>query len=127
MLAKSARITDEKTFSLIIKKGYPLSFSLIRVKWVFSKNHYPRFGVIVSNKISKKAVIRNTIKRRIREIIREWIQKHPTVQIDGIIIVKPTIVNASFQDIKKEVLYATDKIVKKIQEKQINTYKYKEK
>lgn len=126
MLPRISRITREQTFSLIIKKGFSLSFSLMRIKWIFSENPYPRFGIVVSNKISKKATVRNKIKRRIRELLREFIKKQPHMQIDGIIFVKPHIVNASFQDIAHEVQYALDNMRKKISPNTNNTYKYKE-
>ncbi len=125
MLARIHRISSEQTFSLILKKGSSLSFSHFRVKWVLSKNLYPRFGIVVSNKISKKATVRNTIKRRLREIVRPYCKKQ-LLQIDGIIFVKPEIVNVSFQMLSKEMKYALDTLGKKISTRPKNTYIYKE-
>jgi len=33
----------------------------------------PRFGFIVSKKIHKRAVVRNRIRRRLRELVRTWL------------------------------------------------------
>jgi len=123
MLGRINRITSEQTFSLILKKGSSLSFSHFRLKWVFSKNPYPRFGIVVSNKISKKAVVRNTIKRRLREIVRPAC-KNQSLQIDGIIFVKPEIVNASFQMLSKEMEYALNTLQEKSAKIAKNHYKY---
>ena len=125
MLGRTNRITSEQTFSLILKKGSSLSFSHFRLKWVSSKNPHPRFGIVVSNKISKKAVVRNTIKRRLREILRPYCKKQ-SLQIDGIVFVKPEIVNASFQILSKEMEYALRTLMEKNSKMSKNHYKYNE-
>ncbi|KXB08623.1 hypothetical protein AKJ56_00740 [candidate division MSBL1 archaeon SCGC-AAA382N08] len=59
--------------------------------------------IVVSSKVSKKAVERNTIKRRVREIIKD-----KTSRLRGCkIIVSPAVLNLSYnqleQEIKKEI------------------------
>lgn len=48
-------------------------FNMISV--VVAPQKQTRFAVIVSKKVSKKAVVRNTIKRRTTEIIRTMLDK----------------------------------------------------
>lgn len=52
----------------------------------------------VSKKVSKKATVRNKVKRRIREAIRG-------LDLDKRLIIsaKPEIVNATLEDIKKDL------------------------
>jgi len=56
----------------------------------------------VSSRVSKKATVRNLLKRRIRAIVR------PILKIDNqntyLIIVKPEAVKLSYQDLKDEIL-----------------------
>jgi len=69
---------------------------------------------VVSLKVSKKAVIRNKIKRRLREIIRQTELKQG---FDFVIIAKPLIVNQNFQEIKQDLNeifnFKIDKIISK--------------
>jgi len=59
-----------------------------------------RFRIIVSLKVSKKAVIRNKIKRRIREILRQFDVKQG---YDIVVITNKEIIGKSFQEIKKRI------------------------
>jgi ribonuclease P protein component len=61
-----------------------------------------RFGIIVSAKISKKAAIRNKIKRQIREIIRLQLQNIKSGQDNAIIVLAP-IISENYQTIEKEL------------------------
>ena len=63
---------------------------------------------MVSTKVSKKAVLRNKIKRRLREITR----KEPLFLKNGydyVFIVKQPSINAPFRQFKKAVLGALTK------------------
>jgi len=63
-----------------------------------------KVAVVVSKKISKKAVIRNKIKRRIRHLVRELLKNGKFV-----IVVKKDISNIEFKKLKDEF----EKIVSK--------------
>ena len=60
---------------------------------------------IVSKKVSKKAVIRNRIKRRVRNIAKELLKKGGYA-----IVVKNDISNTDFQDLKYEFKKLINKI-----------------
>jgi ribonuclease P protein component len=60
-----------------------------------------RYRIIVSKKVSKKAVVRNKIKRRIREILR-CLDIKPGYDI--VVITNKEIVDKSFQEIKQMLL-----------------------
>ncbi len=70
MLKKPYKITKNKDFKTIFKQSgfFKNQFFLLRYK----KNNLlnSRFGFVVSKKVSKRAVDRNKIKRRAREVIR---------------------------------------------------------
>jgi ribonuclease P protein component len=70
---------------------------------------YPtRFGFIVSKKIHKRAVRRNRIKRRLREIIRtrlltdyqERLQQYATI----VVVARPGSLEASYQQMEEKLV-----------------------
>ena len=71
MLPKINRLKKKKDFENIFKKGkiFRGDFLIVReVKNIFEE---PRLGFVVSNKVSKSAVVRNKIRRRLRDIIKK--------------------------------------------------------
>ncbi len=63
---------------------------------------YPRFGFVVSLKVSKKAVIRNKVKRRLREAIRYNLDKIKN-GYDVVFFTRKGIEEIDFQGIKQGV------------------------
>lgn len=60
-----------------------------RIHVTDSQFGYPRLGLVVSKKVSKKAVQRNRIKRRIREAFRH--SQEQLADMDFIVIANPGI------------------------------------
>lgn len=70
-----------------------------------SEKEENRFSVIITEKIAKKAVARNRLKRQIYEVIRLNQDKFPTsTQFDILILPKKAIIGATFQDIEADLL-----------------------
>ncbi|MFA5886876.1 MAG: ribonuclease P protein component [Patescibacteria group bacterium] len=99
MLAKNNRIKFDKDFDQAFKFGQSFYDKLIGVKSVDNNLGVNRFGILVSTKVSKKATVRNLIKRRIRSIIKEELEKMKTGK-DLVIIVLPPILDKNFTDIR---------------------------
>ena len=69
----------------------------------------PQFGVSISRKVSKRAVVRNRIKRQLKAIIREhFIDVDPAWQI--VIVVRPPAVECSFDNFLRELKYLLQKL-----------------
>ena len=70
MLVKKHKIAKKKDFENIFRKGrsFKEGFLILKV----NSNPFPtsRFAFVVSQKVSKKAVVRNKIRRRLKELIR---------------------------------------------------------
>lgn len=102
MLPKQNRISDKKEFSTILERGKIFqgpSFGLACYKEKDSLP--PRFGFIVSNKISKLATRRNRIRRILREIVRSKLaQIKPGFLF--VILVKKNILEKSYTDLEAE-------------------------
>ena len=68
MLPKENRLTKKKDFERVFRQGKGLKEEFLVIKALDNNLSVSRFGFIVSKKISKKAVLRNKIKRRLREL-----------------------------------------------------------
>ena len=67
-----------------------------------------RFGVVVSTKISKKAVDRNKVKRMVKEAIRENLDKIKD-GFDAVILAKKGLLEIDKKDLNKELEEALKK------------------
>jgi ribonuclease P protein component len=68
-------------------------------------------GIIIGKKVSKKAVVRNKIKRQLREIFRNKFEKNIQKNYDVVIIVSKNIVDKDFKTIENNF----EKLLSKLQ------------
>jgi len=109
MLAKPYRLTKEKDFQKIFKSGKSLFSTILRLKVLPNSLSLSRFAIVVSGKVSKKAIIRNRLKRQISEVIRlnlNSIKKG----YDIVVIVKPDMIGKSYEEIEKTVKISLAKL-----------------
>jgi ribonuclease P protein component len=78
----------------------------------------PRLGIIISRKVSKRAVDRNRIKRQIREHFR--LKQHELPAMDVIALVKPPAKTADNAFLQQQLNYLWRKLNKNVQ-KEIKT------
>ncbi len=102
MLAKLYRLTKNKDFARVAKEGKAAYAKELALKWIENNLDYSRFGIIVSLKVDKKAVIRNKIKRRIRVILKENLEEIKK-GFDFLILTRPEIKKLNYQQIKEEL------------------------
>ena len=100
MLSQKYRLTRKKDFEKIFKKGKKLKEDFLILAIAKNNLNRARFGFIVSQKVSKKAAIRNKIKRRLREITQTKLNK---IQkgIDIVFVALPGLEKKDFWEIKK--------------------------
>ena len=104
MLSKANRLRKEKDFEKLFKKGKSFRNGFLILKIVQNNLEESRFGFIVSQKVSKKAALRNKIKRRIRAVARQNIKKIRK-GIDVALIALPGLEKKNFLE-TKEILNA---------------------
>lgn len=63
----------------------------------------PRLGITVSRKVGR-AVVRQRLKRRVREIYRRWSQRSHLPPLDVVVHLKPAAAQASFPSLSRELL-----------------------
>lgn len=102
MLPKEYRLTKNKDFENVHKKGEVLFSRNFILKFIKNDLKTSRFGFNVSLKISKKAVQRNLVKRQLREIFRLLLNEIKS-GFDIIVIPKAGVLNLKFDLLKKEI------------------------
>ncbi len=103
MLSPKNRLKKKKDFERVYKKGQGLKQDFLILRFRSNSLNDCRFGIVVSKKVANKANERNLIKRRIREIIKEFIAETQS-NVDAVIICSPGISKkTSFQEIKKSL------------------------
>lgn len=70
---------------------------------------HSRFGIVIGLKVSKKANIRNRLRRQIREIVRKHLPKIKK-GFDVMILGKKTALELDFDSLEKEILSLFKKI-----------------
>ncbi|MCX6745090.1 MAG: ribonuclease P protein component [Candidatus Parcubacteria bacterium] len=107
MLKKINRLNKTKDIQDIMKSGKPFYAPLLMLKVRPNQLNNNRLTVVVSAKVSKKAVNRNLIKRRIREAARAlW----PGTKCgwDAVILASPKMISSpgkvtSYDNIKENL------------------------
>ncbi|MDZ7798842.1 MAG: ribonuclease P protein component [Patescibacteria group bacterium] len=102
MLAKKFRLSKEKAFKKVYQKGKFFFTSNINLRFANNQAKNTRFGFVISKKISKKATVRNKIKRQLSEIIRKHLNSI-VKEKDIIIKVKKPYIKKSFKE-KEQIL-----------------------
>jgi len=103
MLPTKNRLKKKKDFEKILKEGRSVKWDGLALKYYSNSFKESRFGIIVSKRVSKRAVVRNKIKRRIREILRRELKKIKKGQ-DIILFVFPELKNKEFLEIQEMVI-----------------------
>lgn len=100
MLKKKNRITPPTVFKEVFTQGERKDDKYFRL--IFRENNleYPRYGIVVSTQISKSAVERNILKRRIRSILRDFIPSF-SKGLDIVIITKRDCFKMDFLQLKE--------------------------
>ena len=115
MFQKNNRIKKKKDFEIIFKKGRNFKNNLFILKFINNNLNQNRFGFVVSQKISKKATVRNKVRRRLVEIVKKEEKKLKSLEKDFngkdlIIIALSGIEEKNFSEVKENLESALIKI-----------------
>ena len=64
---------------------------------------HPRLGITASRKVGKRAVVRQRLKRRVREIYRRWDHRRQLPPLDLVVNLKPSAAAAGFDELRQEL------------------------
>lgn len=101
MLPNANRLRKTKEIEQVFARGKTYRGSLLLLKLTASGLADVRFCFIVSGKVSKKAVVRNKVKRRLREIAGEII---PLMAqgYDIIVVASPPAAAKDFESLRRD-------------------------
>lgn len=104
MLNKINRLRKDKDYKRLVNNSRSCRFGSLNVRIALNKKNETRVGVVVGKNISKKAVIRNRIRRKLQEIIRLML-KAGVLKSGFDIMVRPDIkaLNFSYQELENNV------------------------
>lgn len=114
MLPKTNRLTKKKDLERVFRKGEGVKEGLLILKTVKNNLDNSRFGFVVSRKVSKKANLRNKIKRRLRDLVKGKLKKIKEGR-DALLIALPGLERKGFKEIEETInkLFKKAKIMKR--------------
>lgn len=108
MLARSLRLRHSRDIERVYKQGRYGASDYLSVKVLQGRGQISRATVVVAKKVSKKAVVRNSLRRRILEILaRHWQRIQPGCDI--VVTVKQDASDLAPTALDSEVVQALTK------------------
>jgi len=108
MLPKERRICLKRDFEHIFSSGRSINGKLFRLKFLKNSLSLNRFAVVVSSKVSKKAVIRNRVRRRAWATIAAMDSGFKN-NLDVVLIALKEASQADFPMIRSEISFFINK------------------
>jgi ribonuclease P protein component len=94
------RLTDSPEFERVYRQGTAYRGRLFSVHAFPNEHGSPRLGLSVSRKVGK-AVTRNTVRRRLREVFGLCVPDVPG-DLDLVVSARPAAANATFEELRAE-------------------------
>lgn len=95
-------LSKKKDFDRVFKTGRSCFDKILGLKIAANEQKRFRLGIIISSKVSKKAVERNLLKRRLKEIVNKELAEFPA-GYDLILIALPGACEKTFAEMKQSV------------------------
>ncbi len=112
MLAVKNRLRRQKEFQQVASRGKKYFSDFFMIKVLPKSEGEVKIGIVISNKVSKKAVVRNRLKRWISADLYQYLDKLPLA--DYLILVKPSAAERKHKDITNSLFNILEKIIKTI-------------
>ena len=108
MLAKQYRLTKEQDFKRANSLGRSFFSPEFRLKIVKNNLVNSRFAIVTSGKLSKKAVVRNRVRRQVGEVLRLNRQRF-VGGVDIVFWISPAALKLDYQQLEEKVLFLLTK------------------
>lgn len=107
-MKKVYRLKLQRDFDAVFKQGKTASLPQITIKYIKNSLNHCRLAEIISKKTAKKAVQRNLLRRRIKEIIRtKYLNKMDNWDI--VVIPKAELVEKNFAELQETIRLILEK------------------
>lgn len=103
MLPRHFRLSESRTVEAVWKRGHTCSHDALRFRFFQTTRASPRIAVVVSLKVSKRAVVRNRLKRQIHAILAPLMPRL-SYPVDGILAAQPGLERRTFQELSTIIL-----------------------
>jgi ribonuclease P protein component len=100
MLSSKNRLKKRSDINNVFKNGKAFAGRFVFIRIINNQLKDSRFAFVVSKKVSRKAVIRNKVKRQLREIIKKTKFQNG---FDFMIIARPIICSRKFLEIQQDI------------------------
>ena len=107
-LPKSCRILASSGYTNVLRAGKKNNDALFSVYCTANDLPHARLGITVSRKVSPKAVLRNRIKRQIRESFRD--QRNTLPGVDLIVIARSSAAGMAGRILRESLQHHWEKI-----------------
>jgi len=106
-MKKQFRLGLQRDFDNIFKNGRSASLAGLVLKYLPNGRPFSRLAVIVSQKVAKKSVKRNLLRRRLKEIVKKHL---PDLKgWDIVLITRAELIKKDFNQLSE----AVEKVLKK--------------
>lgn len=105
MLPKKFRLHSDNDIKRLVRGGKTFFLPQLTIKYQANSEQKLRVGFVVSTKVDKRAVIRNKVKRRMREVLRAEL-KNLKPGMDLLFIAKKSCIDLSLLELKKQIQFA---------------------
>jgi len=100
MLPREYKLKKDNDFKKVFEKGKFYRDGFIKIRFLKNDLEITRFGIVISSKISKKAVFRNRIRRCLEEIIRLRLDQIKS-GFDIVVLFEPEVVDKKYKQIEE--------------------------
>lgn len=105
VLKKAFRVKSERDFQKIFHaKNSCANRNFVCYSLEKGEQKHFRVGISVGKRVSKKAVVRNAIKRKIRQSVFE-LKDEISPTMDFILIARPSTINLNKHEIKQNIIH----------------------
>lgn len=104
MLARLYRLKKRNDFSRLLENGKTKTTKFLSIKFIDNNQETSRFGFLAGKKVFKKASLRNKIKRRLREALKENLSLIEPGK-DIVFFARTGFEDRKATEVKEEILY----------------------
>ena len=110
MALQNNRLQKRKDIDLVFKKGKTFKEGLLLLKVLETDLSASRLAFVISQKVSKKANIRNKLRRRLKDISQKLLKEKKDRSRDILMIILPGLEKKEYKELENMVKKTFEKL-----------------
>ena len=110
MALQNNRLQKRKDIDLVLKKGKTFKEGLLLLKVLETDLSASRLAFVISQKVSKKANIRNKLRRRLKDISQKLLKEKKDRSRDILMIILPGLEKKEYKELESMVKKTFEKL-----------------